>query len=172
MHFILVLIALLANGGSGPGAGDTPGAGADDGNRVDPAESATITAPEPVAEPQEPTGRFTTATEVRPILNATKANWVAVREYEGRDLVYFTHLLSWRCGLIGLEYAINDGPVEAFALPDCHEDTGAPNALLPADGLPYVSFGLQTVDKIRIHITYDDLARDTIVVARNGVLIP
>ncbi|MFC6640566.1 hypothetical protein [Sulfitobacter profundi] len=70
-----------------------------------------------VAEDQTPTGRFTTAAEVKPILNATRGNWIAVREYDGQDLVYVTHLWSWRCGLAAMAIAVNDAPMQNWPMP-------------------------------------------------------
>lgn len=125
-----------------------------------------------VAEPQNPTGKFTTATEVRPILNATRANWVAVREYDGQDLVYFTHLWAWRCGLLQMRYSVNGGPLQPGPLPLCHENEAQPNAIKSEDGLPYVGFPLGSVTQVDVTIIYDDLETDHITVDRQGVLIP
>lgn len=125
-----------------------------------------------VAEPQTPTGRFTTATEVRPILNATRGNWILVREYDGKDLLYVTHLWAWRCGLLELRVGINGNDPDVWPLPECHLDQQSPAAILESDGLPYREFGLKAIAMVEIQITYDDLSTDSAKFNRNGMLIP
>lgn len=125
-----------------------------------------------VAEPQTPTGRFTTATEVKPILNATRGNWIHVREFDGKDLLYVTHLWSWRCGLLELRVGINGNDPEVWPLPDCHLDQPSPAAVLDGDGLPYREYGLNSIAMLEIEITYDDLTTDSAKFNRQGMLIP
>lgn len=129
-------------------------------------------APAPQAEPQTPSGRFTTATEVRPILSATRANWIAVREFDGKDLVYVTQLWSWRCGLAELRIGINGAAPQVWPLPPCHLDQPAPNMIQQTDGLPYAEFPLGAVQSVEVQITYDDLGTDSARFNRQGVLIP
>ncbi|MCB1341703.1 MAG: hypothetical protein KDK24_11710 [Pseudooceanicola sp.] len=125
-----------------------------------------------VAEPQVPTGRFLTALEVRPILNATKGNWIAVREYAGKDLLYVTHLWSWRCGLAELKIGLNGGAPEVWPLPPCHPEQAQAAAILEGDGNPYREFGLRSVQLIEVVLTYDDLTTDRVRFNRGGVVIP
>lgn len=125
-------------------------------------------------EPQVPTGKYTTALEVRPILAMTKSNWVAVRLYEGQDLVYFTHLLSWRCGLWDVRYGINGEPADTSLLMEpCNTEFATPNAMIDvATFLPYVALPPDSVQSIYIEITYDDGTTDFAQFNRNEVLIP
>lgn len=111
---------------------------------------------------------FTTAAEVKPILSATKANWVSVREYEGQDLLYVTHLWSWRCGLNGMRIGVNGAEPVTWQMPPCHEDQAAPNAILPEDGLPYATFPLGSIQQITIDVFYDDMTMETLKVNRLG----
>lgn len=124
------------------------------------------------AEPQIPTGRFTTATEVRPILTATKGNWISVRDFNGKDLVYVTHLWSWRCGLLAMKVGINGAPPQPWPLPPCHADEASPNAIKQTDGLPFAEFASGSVGLIEVHITFDDLSTDSARYNRQGVQIP
>ena len=137
-----------------------------------PAFLAPAANPGLVAEPQTPTGRFTTATEVKPILNATKGNWIHVREFDGKDLLYVTHLWSWRCGLLEMRVGINGDDPVIWPLPDCHLDQQTPAAILEQDGLPYAEFGLGTIALIEVALTYDDLTTDSAKFNRNGMLLP
>lgn len=125
-----------------------------------------------VAEPQTPTGKFTTAAEVKPIMNATKGSWVAVREYNGQDLLYVTHIWSWRCGMHAMAISVNDEPMQNWPLPECHMKYTTPSAILEDDGLPYLAFRLGSVNKIDIQIVYDDLSMDAASFDRGNILIP
>ncbi|WP_418591882.1 hypothetical protein [Ponticoccus sp. (in: a-proteobacteria)] len=124
------------------------------------------------AEQQVATGRFTTAVEVKPIMAATRANWIAVREFNGQDLVYVTHIWSWRCGLVALHYGVNGAAPEPWPLPDCHEETNAPNAMLPDDGLPYRGYPLGSIETVTVELIFDDLTVERATFNRQGAMIP
>lgn len=118
------------------------------------------------------TGRFLTALEVKPILTATRANWVAVRVREGQDLVYLTHLWSWRCGLVAIRGAVNGAALRHWPLPACHAESVQPNAILDGDGMPYLTYPLKSVETVTIEVIYDDLSTEAATYDRVGVLIP
>lgn len=125
-------------------------------------------------EPQVPTGRFTTAVEVRPILSATKPNWIGVREFNGQDLVYFTQLMAWRCGLWDIRFGINGAPADTVVpMEPCYTDQPQPNALRDVEMfLPYVVFPLGVVETVTVEIVFDDATRDAAEYDRAAVRIP
>lgn len=100
--------------------------------------------------------KFTTAAEVRPILQATTANWLALKEIDGTDYLYFTHLESWRCGLSAVAYAVNDGPLQTWEMEQCYEDTAAPNAMVEEGRVPLVTFPGGSVQKVVVSVALDD----------------
>lgn len=115
--------------------------------------------------------QFTTAAEVKPILTATKANWIAVREYEGQDLLYFTQILSWRCGLIEIMYSVNGADPVRYEAEPCYEDEAQPNALKMEGTLPYVALPLGSVETVGISLVFDDGSTDGAMFDRAGVQI-
>lgn len=100
---------------------------------------------------------FTTAAEVKPILQATKANWIAVRLYDGRDLLYFTNLLAWRCGVSKIEYAVNGADMATFNAEPCYLDEPQPNAL-KVEGLDaiLVAYPPETIETIDVKVIFGD----------------
>lgn len=116
--------------------------------------------------------KFVTAGQIKPILTATKGNWIALREYEGQDLLYFTHLLSWRCGLTAIAYSIDDGDTfNDWPLGICDEDLPNPNVLAD-DQKIYTAFPLGSVQTVTVRITYDDETTDENRYERKTVMIP
>ncbi len=116
---------------------------------------------------------FTTAAEVKPILTATKAQWIAIREFDGKDLIYFTNLLAWRCGVEQVAWGINGGaPETVMPMEPCHEGEAAPNALKMDTILPYAEAPLGVITSVSVAVTFDDGTVETAEYERKAVLMP
>ena len=115
---------------------------------------------------------FTTAAEVKPILVATKANWIAVREYEGQDLLYFTHIEAWRCGLSEVNYMVNQGTPQAWQMEPCYEDTAQPNAIKAEGRLPFIALPLGATAEVIVSLVFDDGSIETEKFERAAILMP
>jgi len=123
-------------------------------------------------EDQTPTGKFTTATEVKPILSVTKPQWVAVRDYDGKDLLYFTNLLAWRCGLHQVSYGVNGAAEQPLEFEECHLETAQPNALTMETVMPFLTFDAGTVNSLSVTVVYDDGTIDNASYQRSDILMP
>jgi L-aminopeptidase/D-esterase-like protein len=116
---------------------------------------------------------FTTAAEVKPILQATKANWVALRDYDGNDLLYFTHLESWRCGLAQVRFSVNStAATRVWEMEPCYEGTAQPNALKLKDHLPYIVIPQGMTNTVSVVVVYDDGTEDRADFERKAILMP
>ena len=117
---------------------------------------------------------FTTAAEIKPILDATRANWIAVREYDGKDLLYFTQLLAWRCGLSEIRYGLNGADADkVWPMEPCYDTEPQPNALKMEGGAEiYLTEALGSIQSISIHLTYDDGSEASAEFKRAAVMTP
>ena len=92
--------------------------------------------------------------QIRMILESTKGNWIAIRLYGGQDLLYFTHLESWRCGLEQVRFGINGAaPETVHQIADCDPDN--PFAV-PADHAIYETFPAESLNSVTVEVTYKD----------------
>lgn len=116
--------------------------------------------------------QFTTAAEVKPILDATKAKWVSVREYDGKDLLYFTHLMAWRCGIDKIFYAVNGEADKQWKGEACYDGEAQPNAMKATDVLPFVTFPRGAIKSVTVRLVYDDGETDSATYNRGAILTP
>ncbi|GAB4532832.1 MAG: hypothetical protein Tsb0019_34500 [Roseibium sp.] len=97
--------------------------------------------------------------QIKQILDVTKANWVSFRDWQGQDLVYFTHLEAWKCGIEYVFYGVNDGPIDQeWQLDPCDPDT--PNAVLKDK--PYIEFPGGSLHSVSVQLIYPDGTRSAV----------
>lgn len=100
------------------------------------------------------------AGQEKQILQATKDNWVSFRDYNGRQLIYFTHLEAWKCGITEVRFSINsDALDQIYELQACGETPD--NAVTVHN--PYIVLHLNTAQSISVQITYEDGSKSEVV---------
>lgn len=100
------------------------------------------------------------AGQEKQILEMTKDNWVAYRDFNGRQLIYFTHLEAWKCGITQVSYSINSEALDQiYELQPC--DPKKPNAV--TTDTPYISLPLNTSQTIAVQLTYEDGTKSEVV---------
>ncbi len=119
-----------------------------------PAKTLTLRAIAAVAGVLAAGGAFAQMGQERSILTLVQKDWIAFRNYDGRQLIYFTTLVSWRCGISEIRYAINGQPLDQiYLMPPCNPDL--PNNI-PGDFSPYLSYPAGTATEMAVRITYAD----------------
>ena len=100
--------------------------------------------------------------QVKKIMDLTKDSWVAFRNFSGRQLIYFTHIVSWNCGIKAARYSLDSAALDQqFPLPACNEQM--PNAI--ADGVKiHLQFKLASVSKIAVQLVFDDDSKSEVLV--------
>ncbi|MFH0296376.1 caspase family protein [Bradyrhizobium sp. 31Argb] len=88
----------------------------------------------------------------RKILDMTATSWLSFREFNGL-LVYYTHLMSYRCAIrearVGIDSAVPD---KVLKMPPC--DARDPS-VIPHEAQPYLKLAPQT-KSVSVELTYRD----------------
>lgn len=92
---------------------------------------------------------------ITPILELTRGSWVALRAWEGAELLYFTHIEGWRCAVGQVHYSINGAAPVEWQLAPCQVGTPVPNAL-PDTHLPYIRLPAGELQQISVTIEMKD----------------
>ena len=94
------------------------------------------------------------------ILNMTQNNWVSFRDFNGKQLIYFTHLESYTCGIKEVHYSINSDDLDkVWELQIC--DTKNPMAV--TKDTVYLTMPLGTAKAIAVQVIFTDGTKSEIV---------
>lgn len=104
------------------------------------------------------------------ILGLTKGSWAYFRDYNGRQLIYFTHLEVYRCGISQVRYSLNSQALDKeWKLQPC--TLKAPHSI--TTDRPYITLPLGTAKFIAVQLTFTDGGKSPVVrIDSENQLIP
>lgn len=116
---------------------------------------------------------FTSPAEVRPILAMTKDGWLTLSARPDADLLYFTQIESWRCGIAEIRYSVNSPAADLLRETEpCYRGSAQPNALKLEGHLPYLRFPPGSVRTVTVVLRFEDGTEERIDVRREDILAP
>lgn len=96
----------------------------------------------------------------RQILEMTKDAWIAFRDYGGEQLIYFTHLEAWKCGIAEVRYSVNGEALDRiWELQPCNPE----NPAAITTDRPYIALPPGTAQSVSVQLTYEDGGTSEIV---------
>jgi len=93
----------------------------------------------------------------RKALDMTRNGWLSFRDYDGKVLLYFTHLVSYRCAIDKIAYGLDGDATSTFPVEACNPRN--PNEV---DGKTYIEVPAAT-RYATVQLVYKDGTRSEIV---------
>ncbi len=98
--------------------------------------------------------------QMKQILNITKDNWVSFRNYNGKQLLYFTHLESYTCGIKEVHYGLNHDTLDrVWLLQPCDPQ----NPLAVKKDIVYLTMPLGYAKSVAVQLTFADGSKSALV---------
>ena len=98
--------------------------------------------------------------QMKQILNMTQNNWVSFRDYNGKQLLYFTHLETYTCGIKEVHYGLNSDTLDRiWLLQPC--DPKNPMAI--KKDIVYLTMPLGYAQSVAVQVTFADGTKSELV---------
>ncbi len=98
--------------------------------------------------------------QMKQILNMTQDNWVSFRNYNGKQLLYFTHLESYTCGIKEVHYGLNSDTLDrVWLLQPCDPK----NPMTIKKDIVYLTMPLGYAKSVAVQVTFADGTKSELV---------
>lgn len=91
--------------------------------------------------------------QMKKLLNLTQNSWVSFRDFYRKQLIYFTHLEAYRCGIKEVRYSLNTDDLDKVWELDSCESVGISSI---KKDLVYLRLPLGTIKSIAIQLLFTD----------------
>ena len=98
--------------------------------------------------------------DMKKILNLTQNSWVSFRDFNGKQLIYFTHLEAYRCGIKEVRYSLNNDDLDKIWELDSCESEGISSI---KKDLVYLRLPLGTAKSIAVQLVFSDGTKSEVI---------